>query len=265
MRFCSLSVLAAVLLAAAGCSRNIATGVAVDSTFKPFISPAAVALVQIDVEALKKTPFYARHRAAFAAEGLDGLAERVGIDPHRDVHKLLVVWDGKEPLALAKGDFPAETIDAKLTSLGAQRSSYKNYTLFGDPSRAGRESVAFLGSHLAVAGPITAVHEALDQHAKGGADIPDVLRDQFSKIQKGDQVWEVSSGPLLANIPLRSDVESALSNISNYITGTRAGFAVDSGVRLDSQITCISNEGAQRVRDALAWRNRARPSCDEQQ
>lgn len=249
MRLFLICAFCAVLIAAAGCSRQGPTGVSVDSTFKPFVASDAVALVQLDLQALRKTPLYQRHQAAIQAEGFDQMAERVGIDPRRDVTKLFVVWDGKEPLALAKGEFPAQTIDAKLTSLGAQRTSYKNYTLFGNPARSGAEAVAFVGGDLAVAGALPAVHQALD--GRGSGALPDALREQLSQLQKNDQVWEVSSGPLLANVHLPSDVESALSNISSYITLTRAGIAVDSGVRVDAHITCISEEGAHRVRDAL--------------
>jgi hypothetical protein len=142
-------------------------------------------------------------------------------------------------------------IDAKLTSLGAQRTSYKNFTLFGGPGPSRRGAVAFVRDDLAVAGPIPAVHHALDIREDGSGALPQELRDELGRIHKEDQVWEASTGPLLANVPLPSNWESALSNISNYVSKTRAGFAVDSGVRLDAEITCISDEGAKRVNDAL--------------
>ena len=251
MRFFSLCLAVVVLAAGVACTREGATGVSVDSNFKPFLPSAVLGLAQVDLQALKKTQFYERHQTALQAQGFDAMAERVGIDARRDVAKVLLVWDGKKPLALAAGQFQAETVDAKLANLGAQRSSYRNYTLLGNPEDAGREAVAFISDHLAVAGPVSAVHQALDDRANGSGAIPDALRNQLSKLHKEDQIWAVSSGPLLANVPLRSDVESALSNISNFIMQARAGLAVDSGIRLDAEITCISNEGAQRVRDAL--------------
>ena len=251
MRFCLTCLLFAVLAGAISCGRQSASGVSVDSKFKPFLSSDAIAVAQIDLEALRTTPFYQRHQAALQADGFDAMVERIGIDPRRDVVKLLLVWNGKEPLVLAKGHFPASVIDAKLTSLGAQRRSYKNFTLFDTFGPSRRGGVAFVRDDLAVAGPVPTVQQALDIHEDGSGGIPQVLCVELGKIHKDDQVWEVSTGPLLANVPLPSNLESALSNISSYVSKTRGGLAVDSGVRVDAEITCISDEGAKRVNDAL--------------
>jgi hypothetical protein len=251
MRFLSVSLLLAVLIAAVGCGPKSATGVSIDSAFRPFLPSNAIALAQIDFQTLRQTPFYRRHEEVLQTQAFDGMAERVGIDPRRDVAKLLLVWNGKEPFVLAKGQFPTASIDAKLTSLGAQRMSYKNFILFGSPARSSRDAVAFVNDQLAIAGPVPAVHEALDNRSGGSGGIPDVLRRELSRIHKGDQLWEVSSGPLLANVPLPSNWQSALSNIASYVSKTHAGMAVDSGVHVDAEITCISDEGAKRVHDAL--------------
>lgn len=246
-----MCLLLSALIAAVSCNHQSATGVSVDSAFRPSLPSDAIAIAQINLQALRTTQLYQRHQAALQAEGFDVMAERIGIDPRRDVAKLLLVWNGKEPLVLAKGQFPASAIDAKLTSLGAQRTSYKNFTLFDSSGSGRRSAVAFISDDLAVAGPVSAVHQALDSREDGSGGIPQALRDELDKIHKDDQVWEVSTGPLLANVPLPSNVESALSNIASYVSKTRAGISADSGVRLDAEITCISDDGAQRVKDAL--------------
>ncbi|MBV8551394.1 MAG: hypothetical protein JOY54_08845 [Acidobacteriaceae bacterium] len=251
MRCLFLVTFVAAVVVATGCSRQRPTGVYVDSSFRPFLPANAIALSEINVEALKQTPFYKRNQSTFEQYGLNAMAEQVGIDPRRDVSKLLIVWNGKEPLVIAKGAFPARTIDAKLIQLGAQRTSYQNYTLFGYLAHSANASVAFVDDKLAVAGPMAAVHTALDTDANGTGRVPEILEAEFSKLPKEAEVWEVSSGPLLANVPLRQDLESALSNIANFVSKTRAGVTVGSGVRFDAEITCISDEGAQRVKDAL--------------
>lgn len=251
MRFLCGCLLFTVVIAIVSCGPKATSGVSIDSAFRPFLPSEAVALSQIDFQELKQTSFYRRHQAALQTQAFDGMAERVGIDPRRDVAKLLLVWNGKEPFVLAKGQFPAAAVDARLTSLGAQRTSYKNFTLFGSSAPPSRDAVAFVNDDLAVAGPVPAVHQALDNHADGSGGIPDILREELTRIHKGDQLWEVSSGPLLANVPLPSNWESALSNIASYVSKTRAGIAVDSGVHLDAEITCISDEGGKRVHDAL--------------
>jgi hypothetical protein len=62
----------------------------------------------------------------------------------------------------------------------------------------------------------------------------------------------VSEGGLpLAGAPIRQDLQSALSNIDGFVRGVTAGAAVDSGIDFRADFDCISNEGAQRVHDAL--------------
>ena len=50
---------------------------------------------------------------------------------------------------------------------------------------------------------------------------------------------------------MRTDLESALSNISGYVSGTSASITLANGVNVQADIFCVSNEGAQRVHDAL--------------
>ena len=50
---------------------------------------------------------------------------------------------------------------------------------------------------------------------------------------------------------MRSDIDSALSNIVGYVSGTAMGVGIDTGIHLQADLTCISDQGAQRVRDAL--------------
>ncbi len=251
MRYVWALACAAAVIIAVGCGRQATSGVAVDSGFKSFVPSNAIALAGIDLESLKKTPLYQRHAAAFQAQVFDAMTERVGIDPRRDIARLLIAWNGKDALFVAEGRFPSDVISTKLTGLGAQRTLYQNYPLFKEANQGGRVSVAFLQNKLAVAGSVSAVHQAIDEHSSGSGSVPEALGENLAKLPKGDQIWEVSSGPLLENVPLRSDIQSALSNIASYVSRTRAGLVVDSGLRLDAEIACISEEGAQRVRDAI--------------
>lgn len=53
------------------------------------------------------------------------------------------------------------------------------------------------------------------------------------------------------NFPLRSDLESALSNFASFVTGTSFGLRFDAGSHLLARVICKSPEGAQRVNDAM--------------
>ncbi len=101
-------------------------------------------------------------------------------------------------------------------------------------------------------GSMPGVHRAVDLQGSGVEGVPEELQNRLREVTKGDQVWVVSRGGLaFADMPMRSDLESALSNIVNFISGAALGVAVDTGTHLQLDIRCISPEGAQRVQDAV--------------
>ncbi len=202
----------------------------------------------MNVDKLKASPFYQHHRNDLNAPLLDAMSERIGLDPRRDISDLLIAWNGKDVVAIGRGDFNLGALESKLPSLGMRPARYRNYTIFG----ADREALAFLKHGIAVAGPAETVRSEIDLENNGGGGVPDELRTRLAAIPKTDQVWAVSRGGLaLDRMALRSDLDSALSNIIGYVSATSLGIGLDSGTHLQAEIVCVSNEGAQRVRDAL--------------
>ncbi len=231
-----------------GCGKAPLAGVSVDSAFRPFVLPATKALVSVELENIKTTEIYKRHQQEFNLPQLNALAERTGVDPRRDVASLLVTWDGCHPLLLARGSFTAENLEKQLRGAGAERTTYKTYTLLGNP----RESVAFPRGGLAVAGAAIPLRAALDSHTEGNGGVPEELQKRLAGVPKSAQIWEASVGGLpFAEVGMRSELQSALSNISGYVSGTSAGITLASGANVEADIFCVSNEGSQRVHDAL--------------
>jgi hypothetical protein len=236
------------LLFSLGCGKPPLAGVAVDPAFRPFVSPNAKALVSVQLEKIKGTELYKRHQQEFDLPQLNAMAERTGLDPRRDLAALLVSWDGSQPLLVARGSFTAGNLEKQLRDAGAVRTSYKAHTLLGNA----RESVVFPQAGLAVAGTAASVRAALDSQAEGNRGVAEELKQRLAGVPKNAQIWEASSGGLpFATMRMRSDLESALSNISGYVSGTSAGITLASGANVQADILCVSNEGAQRVHDAL--------------
>jgi hypothetical protein len=236
------------LLFTLGCGKPPLAGVSVDSAFRPFVLPSAKALISVQLEKIKTTEFYKRHQQEFNLPQLNAIAERTGLDPRRDLAALLVSWDGSHPLLLARGSFTAGNLEKQLRDAGAERTSYKAYTLLGNP----RESVVFPQAGFALAGAAVSVRAALDLQAEGNGGVPRELQQRLAGVPKSAQIWEASSGGLpFAETGMRSDLESALSNISGYVSGTSAGITLANGANAQADIICVSNEGAQRVHDAL--------------
>lgn len=233
---------------AAGCGTRQSTGISIDRPLRRMISPDTKALAGIDVAAIKNTEFYKREGGRLNVPDLDILAERAGLDPRRDISHVVAAWDGKKYFVIVQGSFSPADLERRLTAAGAHQTQYRKYKLVGDLSN----SVAFLNPSLAIAGPLDVLEPAIDRFEDGHGGVPESLQQQLDKIPKGDQVWLASTGGLpFVEIQMRSDIESVLSNIVDYVNGSSTGLKMDAGLHLQAEISCVSEQGAKRVHDAL--------------
>jgi hypothetical protein len=245
--YCALPFLAAVLMTLGGCG-PAERGARVDKVFRSAVSPDAQSLFFAALDKLKATELYQRHRQQLDLPQFNALAERVGLDPRRDLSRVLLVWDGKNFLLLAQGAIPASQLEAKLKADGAERVPFKNFILF---TRAA-DSVSFPEGGLAVAGSTSVVQSALALRSARAGDIPAELRERLAEVPADSQIWGVSRGGLpLANFRLPSDIESNLSNIAAFVSGTSLALRFDSGSHLQLRFICKSPEGARRIEDTL--------------
>ncbi len=236
------------LLAVTGCARKPLTpGIAVDPAFRTLIPPDTNLLAGVEWDALKTSPFYQRHQQDLHIPLFAASAERMGIDPLRDISKLLVASDGKNWTLMERGRFNGSDLQKKMLSVGAQPTTYRNHTLLGNPSGA----LVFFKT-VAVEGSVTQVRRVIDLEEAGDGAIPEELDERLRTLPKQDQIWTVSrAGLAFANVPMNSDMQSALSNITGSIRGTSAGIYVDAGLHLFVDLQCVSDQGATRVHDAL--------------
>lgn len=236
------------LLGGLSCAKAPQTGIAVRSAFRTFIPEDTTLLAGVRVSALETAPFYVRHQDRLQFAQLGDLREKIGLDPRRDLSDLLVAYEGKHALVLASGTFKSAEVQNKLLGLGAKRFEYRGNRLL----LSGEQAVAFPYDGLAAAGPVSVVETSLDLHANDSGGVPNELQRRLEAIPSQDQLWVVTRGGLpFLQLAGNSDVQSALSNITGYIGATSAGLGVDTGLHLRAEIICISDEGAQRVRDAL--------------
>ena len=249
MRYVVVILLLVDLLVGVSCKRQpAATGISIDPEFRSLVPPDTRVLAGIDMEKLKTAAFYKRHQSDLNFPLFDASYERIGLDPRRDISDLLIAWNGKQPVFMARGHFSQRVIEQKIVALGAQRRAYKRYTLFGDD----KNSLVFLNKVIAAAGSTSALHAAIDLEAEDHGQVPEELKQALGKLPKGDQIWLVSRGGLpFTDLPMRSDYGSELSNFVGYVRDTSIAAGVDTGVHLAADLTCISGQGAQRVHDGL--------------
>jgi len=248
VRYLFTICLLASLIAGLSCGRRATKGLTVDSAFERFIPPDTNVLAGVQIAKLASAPLYVSHKDQLDLAQFDAFSERTGLDPARDLSEILLAWNGKQAVAMARGKFSESKMRPKLASLGLRRTTYNKYTLFGDD----KNSLVFIRDGLALAGSSQALRGLINRRDTAETGIPADLRQRLEAIPKNDQLWVVSTGGLpLTGVPMRSDIGSALSNIVGYVSSTATGVGIDTGIHLQADLTCISTEGAQRVRDAL--------------
>lgn len=241
-------LLCAAVLLSFSCGKKSETGVFVDPAFPALVPPDTTLLAGIRLDKIKTTPLYKKYGGNIDLTQLNEFSRRTGIDPLRDVWSVLVAFDGKESIAMARGRFTAAELEPKLAGLGASRLPYKHYTLIGSE----RDAALFINPGVAVAGPAPELRALIDGRANSETGVPSELKTRLSTLPKDDQVYVASStGIPLSAFPARSDIQSSLSNIIGFINGLTAGLAIDEGVHLSAEIDCISDAGCKRVNDAL--------------
>ena len=248
MRYFLVSLVLAVSIGGSSCGRKLSTGVSIDRELRPYVPPDANVLASFDLDRLKAAPLYQHNESRLVFPLMDASSERIGLDPRRDVSRVLVAWNGKDALFIARGQFSAPVVQQKLLALGVRTSAYGRYTLLA----LDRASLVFPKTSIAVAGSSEAVRHVLDGTNRHEADLAPEFEERLEDIPKGDQIWAVSRGGLpFGEMSMRSDYESALSNIVGYVRGGSLGIGIDTGAHIAADLTCASGQGAQRVHDAL--------------
>ena len=77
----------------------------IDSSFEPFIPADAKVLAGVQIAKLQAAPLYRTHKEQLDVRQLQAFSERTGLDPTRDLSEILITWDGKQFLAMARGHF----------------------------------------------------------------------------------------------------------------------------------------------------------------
>src|SRR5262249_46705030 len=137
------------------------------------------------------------------AAHLQQLATLTGFDPTRDVQELLLASSGapggKTGLALARGTFDANRIQAMIQMAGGTTEVYNGATLLEDPMK--QNAVAFLNPSLAVAGDIASVKGAIDRQSSPTVLDPSV-QAQVTQWSNSEDAWVISNTPPAALGPI---------------------------------------------------------------
>ncbi len=145
-------------------------------------------------------------------------AARAMVEPLREASYLLVAWNGKEFLAIARGSF-----------------------------REAPPGAVLVARDVALAGTDERVRAAVAQHRTGGTGAAD-LWAQAAAIAANRQIWMVARGS--ATLPLEGNAD----NVNRLLHATRyttVAAQLSDGIALEATGLCGSAEEARRFEETL--------------
>jgi hypothetical protein len=236
-----------LLTCGTGC-HTFEPGIHVDSDLAALTPPTATAIAGVDFDGLKKSQLYQQHSSQLNLAALNSLPEQIGLDPRRDVSRLLVYFQNDRTVMLVRGSFSNETVTRKLLALGGTRSTYKGHALILSNAN---EAIFFPAHDIAAAGSLQSLRLMIDETAARGG-ISEDLRSRLRLLPAADQVWFAMNGTIpTVQLTGRSDVGSMLTSLAGFVNGGAGGIGFDTGIHVQADLSCISQNGAQQVRDAF--------------
>jgi hypothetical protein len=242
--------LTAVLLTLPGCQVVKPTGsVRVDPELEAFIPADTVFITGADVAAIRDTAVYQKYLSAASLPQLEEFIQRTGLDPRKDLRRILSCSNGSTALFMARGGFKLADLEPRLKANGAQPFVYQGRTLFGDQQRA----LVFMNNSTAIAGSTAELRAIIDHRDKNKRGLPPALKQKIDAIPAGVQVWAALIGGV-PGINLGVPRDSNLGNLLQVFRGVESatlGIDLRNGFGVHAGVDCRSDNDARHVHDAL--------------
>ncbi len=247
MRAIWITALACLVLA--GCQPKKQEWLRIDPSLESMIPAGTVFIAGADIDAIRDTPVYQKLLGRMPLPQLDEFTRETGLDPRKDLSRVISCTNGKAGLLMARGKFNAGNLETRLESRGAKRSTYKNHSLFGDE----RMSILFMNASTAIAGSGPDLRSLIDQGSGSGRGLPPALRELIRTIPANNQIWAALSGGLQGlniGIPSNSNLENIVSALQSIDTAT-LGMDLSKGFDLAAAVTCKTERDAKFVHDMV--------------
>jgi hypothetical protein len=213
-----------------------------------------------DVKRFAASPFYARFAAqrGMKPEALRELEEKTGLDPARDIDRIVIAGTGQGSvgLALVTGRFDLYKLGRALEAGGKARGyRHEGLSLYGFGEEGGKATaVAFLDETSLLFGEKDRVEVAAASRVRGDAPFKGnaVLVALLEKVRPGSTFWMVGDQSLLAGMPTSVPAPGASGDGATVSLPALQSVTVTGD--LDPQVSLQVVGGAK---DALAAKNLA--------
>src|SRR5260370_23744854 len=213
------------------------------------IPAGTVFIAGADIDAIRDARVSQKLLGRMPVPQLDEFTRQTGLDPRKDLSRVISCTNGKQGLLMARGKFNVGDLETRLASRGAKRSTYKNHSLFGDE----RMSIVFMNATTAIAGSGSDLHSLIDQGSGGGHGLPPALRELIRTIPANNQIWAALTGGLQGlniGIPRDSNLENIVNALQSIDTAT-LGMDLSKRFGLTAAVTCKTQRDAKFVHDMV--------------
>lgn len=165
--------------------------VKIDPALAVLVPPETQMLVGIRAKEITQTPVYGLLREKKLLEPLEEFIERTGITPEKQLYELLVSFDGRESLVMARAKFHEESaLEPDIKGPGLERFSHGGRMFIGNPQYA----IAFVNATTAMMGNTPYLREMVDRLNAGELGIPADFLEQQRQIPRGNYLWMLTRG-----------------------------------------------------------------------
>ncbi len=252
-----------------------ATASAADSRLLNLVMPGAASIAGLNVTSAQSSPFGQYILAQIASSNdpqMQAFIDASGFDPRRDVTEILaatpLITLGKDTtpqaaLIMALGTFNVPQITSTVAGKEGHVSiqTYGGATLVSstDP-RTTSDSIAFLGTGIAIVGDTASVKGAIDRSTAGTNAINPALLAQVQALSAANDAWVASVNPissLLASLTGPATPGAPASPISQFsamfssVQSTSGGIKFGTNVQITGQAITNDAVKAKSLADVL--------------
>ena len=246
MRFIATGTVLILALLCTTCGPKAPRWVTPDPALMSLVPPNTVMLAGIRLDHLRESPFYREHLASRTSAALENFIGQTGVDPRENVWEALAAYNGTDLVVMSRGKFSAREIEPRLGSQGAERKSYKGYTIIGDENAA----VLLVDASTIVAGRPDCLRATVDRIGQP-AGPPPALEEMVKTVERVNQFWAVSIGGLTSGVAPEQGNLAMLNRLLEKLKNFKASGSLSDRLVVNAEGECGSPEDAETLQSAL--------------
>ncbi len=250
---------------------------AADQQLVNMVMPEAKIVAGINVEAARNSPFgtFLLSQLPSSDPELQKFITATGFNPQTDLQEILMATDGTPAappntkvqglttapqmrgLIMARGNFNLDKISVLAKLDGKQNvETYNEALLISDPKNASAAAMAFVDSHLLVAGFLKDVKAAVDRRKQANT-LDTELTTKVNSLSASQDAWAVSIAPISSLNPGAGTdpaLQGALGgDMFKKITESSGGIKFGTLIQFTTELVALDEKNATALSDVVKF------------